>query len=109
MSILNWIALALSVVLWIIQQYIGAGVAMASSAPMKKGSREDIYSDRVEFVRGIVAFGAVLTFISQLIPVPVVKTVGLIIMAIAFLSVAILWSGLLRVRLPKPDVTKKTS
>ena len=107
MSVLNWIALALSVVLWIIQLQIGHGIGMASSAPIKEGSPKGIYLDRVEFVRDIVFFGALLTFISQLIDVPIVKTGGLIILAISFLSVAILWSGLLRFRLPKPDVTEE--
>lgn len=93
--------------LWIISQYIGAGVGMASSAPIKKGSREDIYLDHVQIVGRIVAYGALLTCISQLIDVPIVKTVGLIILAISFLSVAILRLGLLRFRLPKPDVTEE--
>jgi hypothetical protein len=107
MSIINWIALALSLVLWMIQLQIGAGVGMASSAPMRKGSREDVYLDRVEAVRGIVFFGALLTFISQLIDSPAVKNIGLIILAISFLSVAILWSGLLSHRLPAPDLTEE--
>jgi hypothetical protein len=106
MSVLNWIALALSVVLWIIQLYIGHGVGMASSTPMKKGSPEYLYLNRVEIVRGIVTLGAILTFISQLIDVPLVKNVGLVILAISLLSVVILWSGLLRLGLTKADATE---
>src|SRR5262245_45264477 len=106
MSLLNWIALVLSPVLYVLQLYMGHGIGMASSARIKKGSAQDIYLDRMEKVRGIVFFGALLTFISQLVPVPVVKTIGLIILVISFLSVAIFWSGLLRFRLPKPDVNE---
>jgi hypothetical protein len=105
MSVLNWIALGLSLVLWMIGQNIGHGVGMASSAPIKKGSAEDVYLDRVQVVGAIAAFGALFTFVSQLIPIPIVKTVGLVILAISFLSVALLFSGLLRFRLPEPDVT----
>ena len=106
MSLLNWIALVLSLVLWVVQQYIGHGVGMASSAPTKKGSPQDIYLNRVEIVRGIVGYGALLIFISQLIPIPLVKTIGLIILAISLLSLAALRFGLLRYRLPKPEVTQ---
>ena len=105
MSLLNWIAIALSIVLWIIGQHIGHGIGMASSAPIRDGSAEDIYLSRVGFIGGIVAIGSILTFISQLIPVPIVKTIGLIILTISILSVAILTSGLLRLRLPPHDVT----
>jgi hypothetical protein len=106
MSILNWIAIPLAVVLWIIQLYIGHGIGMASSHPIKQGSPEDIYLDRLETARLIVTLGAILTLISQLIDVPVVKTVGLIIMVISFLVVAVVWLGLLSYRLPNSDVTE---
>lgn len=105
MTILNWLALVLSVVLWVIQLYIGHGVGMASSTPMKKGSPEYVYLDRVEAVRGIVWLGAILTFITQLIDVPWVKTVGLVILAIALLSVAVFLTGLLQLGLPKGDAS----
>ena len=90
MSILNWIALVLAVVLWIVSQNIANGVAMASST-VKEGSPADKALDHMETIGGIAAVGALLTFISQLIPIPAVKTVGLIILAISFLSVEILW------------------
>ena len=42
------IAIALSVALWIISQYVGHSVGMDSSAPIEKGNREDVYLDRVQ-------------------------------------------------------------
>jgi hypothetical protein len=105
MSILNWLALALAVVLWVIQLYIEHGIGMASSAPIRKGSAEDIYLNRLEAVKGILFLGSLLTFITQLIDNPLVKNIGLIILAISLLSLAVFWSGLLSYRLPKPDVS----
>jgi hypothetical protein len=104
-SALNCIGLILSVVLWMIHQQIGAGVGMMSSAPMEKGSPEDVYLDRVQMAEGIIAFGSILSFISQLIDNSLVKTAGWGILAISFLTVAVVWSGLLGYRLPKPHVT----
>ncbi|MFN8419486.1 MAG: hypothetical protein U0528_09630, partial [Anaerolineae bacterium] len=81
-------------------------IGMASSDPIEKGSPEHVYLNRVEGVRGIVALGALLTFITQLIDSPIVKTIGLVILALALLSVAALWSGLPGFRLPKTAATK---
>ncbi len=102
---INWIALALSVVVHFICQKIGSGVAMASSG-YKKGSAQDIYLGRVQLTGGIAQLGAILSFISQLIPVPIVRTVGLIILVISILAIVVIWSGLLRFRLPNTDLTE---
>jgi len=94
MELLNWITLALAVGLWIMAQNIGAGVAMASSAPLKKGSPQDILLDRTETLGRIAALGAVVAFICELIPIPVVKTAGTVIVVVSFLAVHILWHRL---------------
>lgn len=106
MLAINWIALALSIVVHIICQYIGHGVAMASSGH-EEGSVQDIYLGRVQSAAGIAQLGAIASFISQLIPVPIVRTVGLIILAISILSIVVIWSGLLRLRLPDTDLTEE--
>lgn len=93
MSILNWIALVLAVVLWMVSQNMMHGIAMASST-VEKGSPEDMRLDRVERVAAIAAVGAVLTLICELIPIDIVKTGGIIIVAISCLSVAILLAHL---------------
>jgi hypothetical protein len=94
MELLNWITLALAVVLWIMAQNIGAGVGMASSAPVEKGSPQDILLDRTETLGRIAALGAVVAFICELIPISVVKTAGTVIAVVTFLAVQILWHRL---------------
>jgi hypothetical protein len=90
MELLNWITLALAVVLWIMSQNIGASVGMASSAPVEKGSPQDILLDRTETLGGIAALGAVVAFTCELIPIPVVKTAGTVIVVASMLAVQIL-------------------
>jgi Mn2+/Fe2+ NRAMP family transporter len=91
MDLLNWITLALAVVLWMIAQNIGIGVAMASSAPVETGSPQDILLDRTETLGRIAALGAVVAFICELIPIPVVKTAGTVIVVVSILAVQIVW------------------
>jgi len=102
---INWIALALSVVVHVICQYIGHGTAMASSG-YRKGSAQDIYLERVQSAGGIAQLGAIVSFISQWIPVTIVRTIGLIILGISILSLVAIWSGLLRFRLPNTDLAE---
>ena len=76
MELLNWITLALAVVLWIMSQNIGASVGMASSAPVEKGSPQDILLDRTETLGGIAALGAVVAFTCELNPHPRCENCG---------------------------------
>jgi hypothetical protein len=94
MELLNWITLASAVALWIMSQNIGASVGMASSAPLEKGSPQDILLDRTETLGRIAALGAVVAFICELIPIPVVKTAGTVIVVVSILAVQILWHRL---------------
>lgn len=102
MSLLNWIVLILSVIVHIRCQIVGGGIAMASSTE-KDNSKESIYLDRLEIANGIAQLGAYLSFISQLVPVDWVKSVGVAILVVALVSTVLLHSGLLEYGLRDHD------
>ena len=92
MSIWNWLALPVAFWLWTVWRMIAHWYTMYEA---EKGSAEDIYMERSYFVGGMIGYGALFTFITQLIPIPAVKNFGLVLLAISFVLLAILKSGVL--------------
>lgn len=103
MSGINGLAIVLSIVVWIATQYLGAGTGMASSQQIEEGSPDDIYLKRKDTAAGIAAMGALLTFITQWIPVAIVRTVGQIMMVIAILALLSVWTGIIGYGLPEDE------
>ena len=97
----NGLVIFLSIGVWIFLQYAGHAVGMASSST-KKGSRQDLYQERVGKAGGIAAIGAVVSLVTQLIPIRIVSMIGWVTIVISILCIVAIVTGALAYRLPEP-------
>jgi len=86
---------------WFLAQTTGAGIGMASSYEGNSPSQR-AYQNRMEIANGIAQVGALLAFISQWVPVAMVRTAGWVVLGVAVLAMIAVKTGVLRLGLP-PD------
>jgi hypothetical protein len=93
MSLINWIVLALAVVVHWRCQVNGHRFAMSSSY---SDDDENHDLNRLETANGVAQIGAIIAFISQWIPIVFVRWVGFIALGVAILAFILMQTGLLQ-------------
>ena len=64
-SIVNLLVIILAIVVWIVLQYVGHGIGMASSQSIEEGSSLDIYLSRMQKMARFTGVGAIISLVTQ--------------------------------------------